>query len=232
MVCSGNSCNSKVFPGIILWSKGKKMTIQVGGLFPGELQPNVTVGGCIDIFENAWPNPEETIMLLEKECQSSESGLYWRRASTIGQGTNQDARTNYDINISASARETGNNIAKNIHNQMYFLLLAATIPYAQKHGVPDMYHEDYNVLRYRVGQEYKPHSDGGTDTGRAISAICYLNDDYEGGEIEFPNFEIKIKPEPGMLIVFPSNYPYAHIAHPVTEGTKYAIVTWIHDREL
>jgi predicted 2-oxoglutarate/Fe(II)-dependent dioxygenase YbiX len=95
-----------------------------------------------------------------------------------------------------------------------------------------MYHENYNVLRYRTGQEYKPHSDGSTGSGRAISAICYWNDDYEGGEIEFPNFNIKIKPEPGMLLLFPSNYPYKHIAHPVIEGTKYAIVTWIHDRPL
>jgi predicted 2-oxoglutarate/Fe(II)-dependent dioxygenase YbiX len=60
----------------------------------------------------------------------------------------------------------------------------------------------------------------------------YLNDDYEGGEVEFVNFGIKIKPQPGMLLLFPSTYPYAHIAHPVTSGVKYAIVTWIHDRPL
>ena len=86
------------------------------------------------------------------------------------------------------------------------------------------------MMTYNNLTEYKKHYDGGTILGRAISAICYLNDDYEGGEIEFPNFKIKIKPESGMLILFPSNYAYSHIAHPVTSGTKYAIVTWIHDR--
>jgi predicted 2-oxoglutarate/Fe(II)-dependent dioxygenase YbiX len=35
-----------------------------------------------------------------------------------------------------------------------------------------------------------------------------------------------------MLILFPSNYAYSHIAHPVTSGTKYAMVTWIRDREI
>jgi hypothetical protein len=35
-----------------------------------------------------------------------------------------------------------------------------------------------------------------------------------------------------MLILFPSNYAYSHIAHPITNGTKYAMVTWIKDREL
>ena len=80
------------------------------------------------------------------------------------------------------------------------------------------------------GQEYKAHADGGTATKRSISPILYLNDDYEGGELEFVNFGLKLKPKPGMLVLFPSNYPYRHIAHPVTDGTKYAIVTWLHDQ--
>ena len=45
------------------------------------------------------------------------------------------------------------------------------------------------------------------------------------------NFDIKIKPQPGMLILFPSNFAYTHIAHPVTSGSKYALVTWIKDRD-
>jgi predicted 2-oxoglutarate/Fe(II)-dependent dioxygenase YbiX len=68
--------------------------------------------------------------------------------------------------------------------------------------------------------------------GRCISCIAYLNSDYEGGEIEFVNFGVKIKPQPGMLIIFPSNFAYRHIAHPVTSGTKYNLVTWIKDRPI
>lgn len=208
------------------------MNNMINGLFPGQLLPSTTVGGCIDIFENAWPNPKETIDALENACSSPESGIAWRRASTIGQGINQSDRTNFDIGITYTAQETGNPIAQGIHNQFYLLLLATSIPYAKKHSVTDLYHENYNMLRYRTGQEYKPHFDGSTDSGRSISAICYLNNDFEGGEVEFVNFGIKIKPEPGMLLLFPSNYAYRHIAHPVTAGTKYALVTWIHDRPL
>jgi predicted 2-oxoglutarate/Fe(II)-dependent dioxygenase YbiX len=116
---------------------------------------------------------------------------------------------------------------------MYMLLLASTIPYAKKYGTDEgLWHEHYNMLRYRGGQEYKAHYDGSTATGRSLSAIVYLNNNYEGGHVEFTNFGVKIKPEPGMLLLFPSNYAYTHIAHPVTEGTKYAIVTWLHDRPL
>jgi predicted 2-oxoglutarate/Fe(II)-dependent dioxygenase YbiX len=208
------------------------MTIQINGLFPGELKPDATVAGCIDIYENAWPNPLETIKMIENETLNPDSGVAWTRATTIGRGVNQDERTNYHLGITSAAQECENPAAQNVHNQMYLLLLASTIPYAQKYGVEELYHEHYSMLRYRGGQHYKAHSDGVTSTGRSISAIVYLNNNYEGGEVEFVNFGVKIKPEPGMLLLFPSNYAYSHIAHPVTSGTKYAIVTWIKDRVL
>jgi predicted 2-oxoglutarate/Fe(II)-dependent dioxygenase YbiX len=203
-----------------------------GILYPGKLSPDTTIAGCIDVFENAWPNFEETIKVLEDECANSESGMGWNKARTIGSGYRQNMRTNYDLGLSYNA-EQGNPIAQKFHNQMYMLLLAASEPYQQKYGIAEpFYHENYNVLRYRGGQEYKAHYDGNTISGRCLSAIVYLNNDYEGGHVEFTNFGIKIKPEPGMLLLFPSNYAYTHIAHPVTSGTKYAIVTWMHDRPL
>jgi len=202
----------------------------IGRFFHGLLEPDEIIGGCINVYENAWPNPEETIQLIESITTDPDSGIHWSKATTLGQGLNQKSRTNYDLGITHNAQMYNNPALQNIHNQMYVLLLASTIPYARKNGIEEMYHEPYNMLRYRGGQEYKAHADGGTDTGRSVSAIVYLNNDYEGGEIEFVNFEIKIKPEPGMLILFPSNFAYKHIAHPVTKGTKYAIVTWIKDR--
>lgn len=206
------------------------MAIEINNFFPGTLHPNSIVGGCIEIFENVWPECKETIDAVDKECANPESGISWSYAETLSHGKSQEYRTNYNLGITDFAKITNNELMQNIHNQFYVLLLAATIPYAEKHKVLNLYHEPYNMLRYRSGQEYKIHSDGDTSTGRSISAVLYLNDDYVGGEIEFPNFGIKIKPEPGMLIIFPSNYPYAHIAHPVKDGTKYSIVTWIKDR--
>jgi hypothetical protein len=203
-----------------------------GIFYPGELYPNATVGGCIDIFENAWPNPEETINMFEFSCSNPDSGLNWERAGTTGGGANQERRTNYHAGISYAA-SLGDPTAQNVHNQMYMLLLASTGPYIKKYGIEESFwHENYNMLRYRSGEEYKAHYDGDTSSGRSLSAIVYLNNNYEGGHVEFTNFGVKIKPEPGMLLLFPSNYAYSHTAHPVTDGTKYAIVTWLHDRSL
>lgn len=209
------------------------MSNMINGMFPGELFPDKSIAGCIDIFENCWPNPEQTISLLEEQCSNPISGVSWSRAETIGSGANQNIRTNFNLNSTFLAQTTGNEIVANIHNQFYMMLLAATDPYIEKYNIGEnLYHEQYSVLRYQGGQEYEAHYDGGTSTGRCISAICYLNSDYEGGEIEFVNFGIKIKPQPGMLILFPSNYAYRHIAHPVISGTKYAVVTWIRDRHV
>lgn len=208
------------------------MSRMINGLFPGELLPSTTVGGCIDIFENAWPNPKETISMVEEACALKDSGLNWTRAGTMGHGAYQNIRTNYQLGVTETALLTSNVIAQNVHNQMYATLMAALLPYATKHDIDELHHEHYNMLRYSGGQEYKAHADGSTKDGRCVSAIIYLNNEYEGGEVEFVNYNIKIKPEPGMLLLFPSNYAYRHIAHPVTSGTKYALVTWIKDRQL
>ena len=207
------------------------MSLKINGLYLGELFPNATVGGCIEIFENVWPNWKQTIELVDKECLNPDSGVYWERAVTLGGGPFQTHRTNRLIPITQIAEVSNNHLIQQINNQFYTLLLSSTNCYANRFGIKEpLWHEGYNLLKYSDGQEYKAHYDGGTAIGRSISAVCYLNDDYEGGEIEFVNYGIKVKPPAGSLILFPSNYAYTHIAHPVTSGTKYALVTWIKDR--
>lgn len=206
------------------------MSTFVNGLFVGELKPNAIVGGCIYIYENAFPDPYGAISVIEQECVNPDSVVKFQKAETIGYGITQTHRTNYALNITHAAK-SDNKICQDISNQMYTTLIATTAPYVQQMQINETtYHEEYSLLKYPISTEYKQHYDGSTSSGRSISAIVYLNDDYKGGEIEFPNFNVKIKPEAGMVILFPSNYAYAHIAHPVTSGTKYAIVTWIHDR--
>ena len=206
-------------------------SFNVNGFFPGELKPDAVVAGCVEIYENAWPNPKETINMIEKECADPFSGVYWERASTIGQGTNQDARTNLLCNITDHASVSSNALAQNIHNQFNMLLLATTVPYQMRYNLNGpLEHEGYQILRYGSSQEYKPHYDGGTlQVPRQISCVCYLNDDYEGGEIEFVHYNVKIKPEPGMLILFPSSFSHTHHAHPIKDGVKYNLVTWLRN---
>lgn len=208
------------------------MSQMINGFFAGEITPDEIVGGCINIFENVWPNPSQTIDLLERECTKDDSDVYFARAETVGNGAYQNQRTNSNLPLTHLAQITSNPILQNIHNQFNMLLLAATSNYAKRYEIQEgLWHEPYGVLKYNGGEEYKAHYDSGSDMGRCISAVVYLNDDYTGGEIEFPNFNVKIKPQAGMLILFPSTFPYTHIAHPIINGTKYAIVTWLRDQK-
>lgn len=196
---------------------------------PFEIAPTEVAGGCIAIYQNAWENPQETIDIIEKVTSDEKSGVFFERAITTNADTNH-LRTNYDLPLSKFGGI--NDEFRKINNRFFDLTYAATTDYVKRFADNFVFHynEGFNLLKYQTGQEYKAHFDGLTASGRSVSPILYLNDDYEGGEIEFVNFGISIKPKAGMLVIFPANYAYQHIAHPVKSGTKYAIVTWLHDR--
>jgi predicted 2-oxoglutarate/Fe(II)-dependent dioxygenase YbiX len=95
------------------------------------------------------------------------------------------------------------------------------------------------VLSYGIGGHYKPHIDGESiwmtprgekiwkkSTDRDLSIVFYLNDDFEGGDFIFPELKIRVRPEPGMMVCFPSNHHYSHGVEPVTKGKRYSIVSW------
>jgi len=204
------------------------MSFKLNGIYYEHKQPDAIVAGAVAIYENAWVNPEQTISDVEAEVRSGN--ICWERAQTIGAGIHQDHRTNSLIRVSYFA-EQGNKVLQKVSNQYNNLLVQYASSYAKTFNTDDvhLYFETFNLLKYTQGKEYKAHYDGGSRTKRVFSVVSYLNDDYEGGELEFEHFKVKIKPEPGMLIIFPSNYAYRHVAHPILSGTKYAMATWVTD---
>jgi hypothetical protein len=88
-------------------------------------------------------------------------------------------------------------------------------------------HEDYSILRYSNSQKFTDHIDDAPFVTRRISLVYYINDDYHGGEINFPRFGISYKPKANQLLLFPSTYVYNHSVSEVTEGTRYCVVSWI-----
>ena len=85
---------------------------------------------------------------------------------------------------------------------------------------------DWIVMKYDEGCFFKDHRDDSAMFDRTISIIVYLNDDYSGGEIEFPDFGILHKPKAGDVLFFPSAYSYVHNIKEITKGTRYAVVNW------
>ena len=100
--------------------------------------------------------------------------------------------------------------------------------YLSDYGVSNLnWHDTYGILKYGVGQKFTNHIDDHVDFHRRVSLVYYMNDNYSGGEINFPRFGISYKPKANEMIVFPSTYVYNHSVSPVTEGTRYAIVSWM-----
>ena len=99
--------------------------------------------------------------------------------------------------------------------------------YMSTFGFFTKWHDAYQILKYGVGQKFINHIDDHEIYHRRISSIYYLNDNYEGGEINFPRFNITYKPKANEMLMFPSNYVYNHSVSEVTNGTRYAIVSWM-----
>jgi hypothetical protein len=92
--------------------------------------------------------------------------------------------------------------------------------------------EELSFLKYKKGGFYKLHSDEDflwkciSEWYRLISYVYFVNDDYSGGKLVFPQHDQKIHPKKNRLVIFPSNWCFEHTVEPVIKGTRYTIVTW------
>lgn len=94
--------------------------------------------------------------------------------------------------------------------------------YAKNNFIQPGNPNSYQLARYKPGGFFKTHVDSTPEYPRTISILFYLNDNYSGGEISFPNINMRFKPEANTLLVFPSSF--SHYAETVTSGTKYVLV--------
>jgi predicted 2-oxoglutarate/Fe(II)-dependent dioxygenase YbiX len=115
--------------------------------------------------------------------------------------------------------------------------------------LPTAAFEPPQIFHYALGEEIKPHYDGlrlgdqgygqgGAYKGDRIATfLLYLNDDYDGGELDFPRVKVRHKGRAGDGIYFAhvdvNGVPdrlSLHAALPVTRNEKLILSQWIHDR--
>ena len=99
---------------------------------------------------------------------------------------------------------------------------------------PPLFADLVNFARWPSGYELHPHADSENPDGiphpfpwRDFASVIYLNDDYDGGTIYFPNLNIELKPLPGTLITFPGTLRYLHGVRRVTGGMRHTIASFI-----
>jgi prolyl 4-hydroxylase len=129
---------------------------------------------------------------------------------------------------------------------------------AKETELPVENQEKFQLLCYKVGQEYGDHYDDCTPTPANLSAyeaclanrrkrgwgarvytfFIYLNDVLEGGETCFPKLDLSFIPEQGSAILWGNRsedglsvHPYSlHAGAPVTKGEKWAINVWTREK--
>lgn len=98
--------------------------------------------------------------------------------------------------------------------------------YRERYSITPLISHHTVLLRYEEGNMFHNHYDAAPMYPRIVSVSMFLNDDFDGGEIEFKEFNLKIKPDAGDVLVFSSSFPYMHQVHPVTTGIRYSVVKW------
>jgi hypothetical protein len=88
------------------------------------------------------------------------------------------------------------------------------------------------IVKWLPGQFQKPHADkelhDGPDAGLPndfpnydLSSLFYLNEDYEGGELYFPNQGVQFKPKKGAAYFFPGDMNYIHGVTEIKSGLRF-----------
>jgi predicted 2-oxoglutarate/Fe(II)-dependent dioxygenase YbiX len=87
---------------------------------------------------------------------------------------------------------------------------------------------EIQIVRYHAGGKYVDHRDTPAlgATPRALSLVCYLNEDFTGGETVFADPPVTVSPLTGTVVVF--SPVLLHRAEPVLTGTKYIVTAWYH----
>ncbi|MHA6723330.1 2OG-Fe(II) oxygenase [Sphingomonas sp. RS2018] len=101
--------------------------------------------------------------------------------------------------------------------------------------------EPLTILRYRPGGQYRPHVDAiaGSDNQRVRTMLLYLNGGFVGGETEFPDVSVTVKPNGGDALLFDNvladgrpDVRTKHAGLPVANGTKWLATRWIRARPI
>lgn len=108
-----------------------------------------------------------------------------------------------------------------------------------KHAVATVYNKNViptsiHAQKWDVGSSANPHSDNSDFDGNPTEGfdnlkyvgILYLNDDYAGGNLYFPDHKISIHPNAGSMYIFSGGVENIHGVTEITAGTRYSIVSF------
>lgn len=121
-------------------------------------------------------------------------------------------------------------LSDNVFEEINQKLEEAIIAVYGKDVTPSSIH----AQKWEVGSSANPHSDNSDFDGNPTEGfdnlkyvgILYLNSDYEGGDLYFPEHEISIHPNSGSMYLFSGGVENIHGVTEITSGIRYSIVSF------
>lgn len=180
-------------------------------------------------YHNAIPKKWNCIDRIEDALSIPNTRFKWKQAGLSYGDTDLDHRKCKDFKINEEIllpRDVFSSDMLDLHQEIIYSLKTILFHYCSENYLAAIkYFECINIVRYGKGEFFKVHSDDGEPYRCTVSCVGYPNDNYEGGELWFPKFNIKYKPIAGDFVLCPSAYVYAHSSEPVTDdGVKYSFV--------
>ena len=101
---------------------------------------------------------------------------------------------------------------------------------------PELFVESVLLACLWPGDSHIPHADNSRrEHGRWLpnhtpqrdyTALVYLNDNFTGGQLVFPDRDVVIIPKSGLFVGFPSNHKFVHAVPNVLSGKRYSLPVW------
>jgi len=177
--------------------------------------------------------PAECRWVIQRMSPLLAPAMIWNEASGRGEVDHRRSSSAVDLRLA----------------QMDVVLEILRARISARTGLPVLIFEIPQVMHYSVGQEFIPHHDflDPTKPGlaanvaqrgqRILTFLIYLNEDFEGGETEFPKAGISWRGRTGDALAF-SNVTRdgqpdpmtLHAGRPPTRGEKWIFSQWVRDR--
>lgn len=88
----------------------------------------------------------------------------------------------------------------------------------------------FNIGKYFPGQHFqKIHTERSSigSLHRLLAFMTYLNDVEDGGSTYFTHYDLDIKPQKGLTLIWPAEWTHAHKGNILNSGSKYIITGWL-----
>lgn len=193
----------------------------------------------INVYEGAIESRdcEDHINTLESHLNGQTQWAWSGAYVTTSDQVDLEARNAKDFKFNSTGlgpTTSENEKLYKMHESIFQKVRKCMDDYGRYWGVGINSYEAFNFVKYEgAGTHFKIHADHGPTYVATISVVVYLNENFEGGELYFPRFDLKYKPKTGDIVIFPSTYIYEHASEDMISGTKYSVVimTDYHDRD-